>query len=76
MLEHLDIRKYSTTFEIAKLGQNILRHSVGEKRKRYMYRTIESESDVYRIIREQRYKATRLLFDNKTTARIHQPRSI
>ena len=54
-LEDTFIRKYSTTFEIAKLGQNILRHSVGKKRKKIHVSAIESKSDVY-YIQEQHSK--------------------
>ena len=55
-LEDTFICKYSTTFKIAKLGQNILRHSVGEKRKKIHVSAIESKSDVYYILQEQHSK--------------------
>ena len=54
-------------FEIAKLGQNILRHSVGEKRKRI--HVSSNRERIGRISHSTRaaLKETRLLSYNKTT---------
>ena len=43
----LNVPEHSTTFEIAKFGQNILCHYCRVKREKgYMHQAIESESDV------------------------------
>ena len=56
VLEDTLIREYSSTFEIAKLGQNILRHSVGEKRKKIHVSSNRERIGVYCILQEQRPK--------------------
>ena len=66
-LEDSLICKYSTTFKIAKLGQNRLCHSIGKKRKKI--HVSSNREQIERILHTTRaaLKETQLLSNNKTT---------